>query len=214
MTNDLQAFLARARAAVAIAPSAFEARDASPAFAQPQLAGRLVELSASGAGATMTAAIELVRGAQAASEPVAWIASPGASFYPPDAADSGVDLDALVIVRVTDAIAAARAAERLLRSGAFGLIAIDLGAGDVPIAHQGRLVTLAQQHDAAVVFLTEKAAGAASLGSLISLRVEALRRCDGADRYACVLRAIKDKRRGPGWSDERIVRAPDGAGTP
>ena len=38
---------------------------------------------------------------------------------------------------------------------------------------QGRLVTLAQTHDAAIVCLTEKPADAASLGSLVSLRAEA-----------------------------------------
>src|SRR5438045_2881081 len=44
---------------------------------------------------------------------------------------------------------------------------------------QGRLVTLAQTHDAAVVCLTEKTEDTASLGSLVSLRAQALRRrCD------------------------------------
>jgi recombination protein RecA len=188
-------------------------RDSAPpaaSFARAQLTGRLVELSAQGAGATTTAAMSLVRGAQEEGEPVAWICLPRASFYPPDVADSGIDLDALVVVRVADGTAAARAAEKLLRSGAFGLVVIDLGGdGDVAMAHQGRLVTLAQQHDAAVVFLTEKSADAASLGSLISLRAEAMRVRD-AGRFACAVRALKDKRRGPGWIHEESFRAPSG----
>jgi hypothetical protein len=61
------------------------------------------------------------------------------------------------------------------------------------MAVQGRLVTLAQTHDAAIVCLTEKSAETASLGSLISLRTEATRLRDEV-----VLRVIKDKRRGPG----------------
>src|SRR5580765_8449504 len=126
------------------------------------LRGRLVELSARGATATLTAAIELVVEAQQAAEPVAWVTLGNATFYPPDAADSGVDLAALAVVRVHDATAAARAAERLLRSGGFGLVGIDFGGGsfaqqgiEMPIAHQGRLVTLAQAHDAAVGWITE-----------------------------------------------------------
>ncbi|HTJ46649.1 MAG TPA: recombinase A [Kofleriaceae bacterium] len=187
------------------------ARVAEPAgFARAQLTGRLIELSAQGAGATTTAAMKLVRGAQEEGEPVAWIALPRGSFYPPDVADSGIDLDALVIVRAGDGTVAARAAEKLLRSGAFGLIVIDLGAdADVPMAHQGRLVTLAQQHDAAVVFLTEKSAEASSLGSLISLRLEAMRVRE-ASRFACAVRALKDKRRGPGWTHEEKLRGPAG----
>lgn len=185
----------------------------APGWSRDQLAGRLVELSGVGATAALSIAIGLVRGAQEQAEPVAWIALPSACFFPPDAADSGIDLDALVVVRVADAAVAARAAERLLRSGAFGLIVIDLGAEtnvDVPAAHQGRLVTLAQQHDAAIVFVTEKTAEAASLGSLVSLRGEALRvrRADGG--FTCQVRAIKDKRRGPGWAHEEILRAPAG----
>jgi recombination protein RecA len=184
-----------------------------PSWNREQLAGRLVELSGQGATAALSIAIGLVREAQEQAEPVAWIALPRAGFYPPDAADSGLDLDALVVVRVGDAVVATRAAERLLRSGAFGLVVIDLGAeptSEVSIAHQGRLVTLAQQHDAAIVFVTEKSAEAASLGSLVSLRGEALRmrRDDGG--FTCLVRALKDKRRGPGWTHQEVLRAPAG----
>ncbi|HMG24514.1 MAG TPA: hypothetical protein VK607_24425, partial [Kofleriaceae bacterium] len=169
------------------------------------LRGRLVELSARGAAATLTAAIELVVEAQQASEPVGWVTLGSSSFYPPDVADSGVDLAALAVIRAHDATAAARAAERLLRSGGFGLVVLDFGGGstvDVPIAHQGRLVTLAQTHDAAVVCITEKPGDAPSLGSLVSLRAEALRLYapEDSDRgYHVTLRVLKDKRRGPGW---------------
>src|SRR5215475_7854103 len=115
------------------------------------LRGRLVELSARGATATLTSAIDLVLEVQQADEPVAWVTLGNATFYPPDVAASGVDLAALAVVRVHDVVAAARAAERLLRSGGFGLVVLDLvgSALELPIAHQGRLVTLAQTHDAA-----------------------------------------------------------------
>jgi recombination protein RecA len=178
------------------------------------LRGRLVELSARGATATLTAAIELVLEAQRADEPVAWMTFGNATFYPPDVADSGVDLAALVVVRASDATAAARAAERLLRCGAFGLVVLDFGgaggAGELPIAHQGRLVTLAQAHDAAVVCITEKPGDAASLGSLVSLRAEALRLRDRDRDYDVTVHALKDKRRGPGWSRTIKRRGPSG----
>lgn len=190
------------------------------------LGGRLVELSARGASATLTTAIELVLEAQLAGEPAAWITLRHSSFYAPDVADCGVDLAALVVIRAPDPIAATRAAERLLRSGAFGLLVLDFCSGDqreieLPIAHQGRLITLAQTHHTAVVCITEKPADAPSLGSLISLRAEAVRLLErragsgGRPRepergHDVKLRVLKDKRHGPGWSRTRKLRGPAG----
>lgn len=212
MSDDLKEFLARARTAVATKIAPLEAAQVleHPGWGLPALRGRLVELSARGATATLTASIDLVIEAQREGEPVAWIMGPEGSFSPPDVADSGVDLAALVIVRVPELAAATRAAERLLRSGAFGLVVIDLGAlAEVPIAHQGRLVTLAQAHDAAVVCLTDKPADAGSIGSLISLRAEALR-VRSAGGFELTLRVLKDKRRGPGFQKTRRARGPAG----
>lgn len=227
MSDELREFLARARAGHAGAATARIVRldelerGAQAEVEQPwglaALRGRLVELSARGASATLTTAIELVLEAQREGEPVAWIVpwptdgAPAGTFYPPDVADSGVDLAALVVVRAPSAIAVIRAAERLLRSGAFGLIVLDLGTAsvDVPMAHQGRLVTLAQAHDAAIVCLTEKPSETPSLGSLVSLRVDALR-ARTQEGFEISMRALKDKRRGPGWTRARKARGPAG----
>lgn len=212
MSDDLKEFLSRARgsAAVKIAPLEQSNVLALPGWGLSTLRGRLVELSARGAAATLTASIDLVIEAQREGEPVAWIMGPDGSFYPPDVADSGVDLAALVVVRVPDQAAATRAAERLLRSGAFGLITLDLGAlAEIPIAHQGRLVTLAQAHDAAVVCLTDKTAESGSIGSMVSMRAEALRvRSQGG--FELTLRVLKDKRRGPGFQKTLRARGPAG----
>jgi recombination protein RecA len=222
MNDDLREMLAKAKGSAATArivrltpPEEGIAPAADPGrWSLETLSGRLVELSARGATATLTIAIELVLEAQLAAEPAAWVTLSNATFFPPDVADSGVDLAALVVVRVGDATAAARAAERLLRSGAFGLVILDFGGGggtvEVPIAHQGRLVTLAQTHHAAVVCITEKPADAASLGSLVSLRAEALRLADRDRGYDVTLRVLKDKRRGPGWSRTIKLRGPAG----
>ncbi len=223
--DDVERFLARARgggsggAATALAVAgdviALPEVEVAP-WGLAALRGRLVELSARGASAVLTTAIELVCEAQQAAEPAAWVTLSGGSFYPPDAADCGVDLAALVVVRVTSAITAARAAERLLRSGAFGLVVMDLvELGIDPrlaMATQGRLVTLAQAHDAALVCLTDKPNESPSLGSLVSLRAAALRTRTASGELGVTLRALKDKRRGPDWQRARRRRGPAGYG--
>jgi recombination protein RecA len=218
MSDDLRELLAKAKGSAANArigrlDGLGTPDPAAERWGFEVLRGRLVELSARGATATLTTAVELVREAQLVAEPVAWVALGNGTFYPPDVADSGVDLAALVVVRVLDTTAAARAAERLLRSGAFGLVVLDFGSGgavEIPIAHQGRLVTLAQTHHAAVVCITNKPADAGSLGSLISLRAEALRLANREHGYNVTLRVLKDKRRGPGWSRTIKLRGPAG----
>src|SRR6478735_5601208 len=132
-SDELDRFLANARGSAATAKilsldelRAKRAEDTSAAWGLAALRGRLVELSARGATATLTAAIEIVAEAQEQSEPVAWIALASSTFYPPDVAESGIDLAALVVIRAPDATACARAAERCLRSGAFGLVIMDL----------------------------------------------------------------------------------------
>jgi recombination protein RecA len=104
-----------------------------PRWGLGELTGRLVELSAGGASATLTVATGLVLEAQRAGEPVAWIA-PGddGTFYPPDLAESGVDLGALVVIRAPSCQPRAMltAADRLLRSGAFGLVLLDLARAE------------------------------------------------------------------------------------
>lgn len=212
MSDSFESFLASAKV---VRLDQLRASTPAPAEAKWTLGtmrGRLVELSARGATATLTAAIEVVLEAQTQSEPVAWITLASGTFYPPDAADSGVDLNALVVIRVSDAITAARAAERVLRSGAFGLVVLDLGAGraELSMPVQGRLVTLAQTHDAAVVCITDKTADTASIGSLVSLRADALRDRDSSGRFHVTVRALKDKQRGPGWTWRALRGAPAG----
>jgi recombination protein RecA len=174
--------------------------------------GRLGEISAQSASATLTLAFRLVLEAQKRNEPTVWVTGQASAFYPPDAADAAIDLNALIVVRVPDNRRAARSADSLLRSGAFGLIVLDLGAdtrGLTP-AMQSRLVGLAKKHQAALVCLTEKEAQRPSVGALVSIRVEATRKHEGEDRYACEAQVLKDKRRGPGWSHREVFHGPDG----
>lgn len=174
------------------------------------IAGRFIEISTSANAASLTLAFGLVREAQKQGEPVGWVTSTGSFFYPPDAAHGGVDLAALVVIRVLHDGVIPTAGEKLLRSGGFGLVVFDLGTADIPIPLQSRLTGLAQHHHTALVCLTEKESRAFSLGSLVSLRAHAERQRSSDNRFACRLRVLKDKRRGPTWSHEELCRGPAG----
>ncbi len=192
-----------------------------------QVAGRLVEISGVGATAPLTLAFGLVLQAQRQNEPVAWITRDDSLFYPPDAAEGGIDLDALVIVRVPDGRAAARAADQLARSGAFGLVVLDLCAKPVlsnakradgstrlttglPIPLQTRLAGLAHKYQTALLCLTTKGDEVPSLGPLVSLRVAARRERLADDQFSCGLIVLKDKRQGPTWRHAEVCCGPAG----
>lgn len=182
-----------------------------PAWGLPVLAGRLVELSGEAASATLTFATGLVAEAQRQGEPAAWIGPRETSFYPPDVAAAGVDLAALVVVWAERPRTAAQAADLLLRCGAFGLVILDLGrTTGLPLAGQTRLAALAKRHATALVCLTHKGAQQPSLGSLVSLRAEAVRVGRRGRRFRCEARVLKDKRHGPGWTHAELCDGPEG----
>ncbi|WP_428266818.1 recombinase A [Haliangium sp.] len=200
----------RADARLGARPPTSTRADQATRWSWAGLSGRLTEISGVGAVAPLTSAFGLILDAQTRSEPAAWVSLPETHFYPPDAAAGGVDLDALAVVMVPGVREAGRAAEHLLRSGAFGLVVLDLGrSARLPPALQGRLVGLAKHHDAALVCITEKPRDAASLGTLVSLRTEVVRAAhEGA--FACELTVLKDKSRGPGWTQREVVHGPAG----
>jgi len=175
-----------------------------------EVAGRLVEISSSTAAAALTLTFTLIHEAQQRGETVGWVTLADSFFYPPDAARGGIDLAALVVVRLAHAEGIARAGEKLLRSGGFGIIVLDLGSADIPMALQTRLTGLAHRHHTALICLTEKNHAAFSLGSLVSLRAHAERKRVEDNRFACTLRVLKDKRRGPTWNYEEFYAGPAG----
>ena len=194
---------------VVSASSLHVARQA-PVWSVADLSGRLVELSAGAEAAHLTAAFGLVLDAQLCGDRAAWITLEHSSFFPPDVAAGGIDLDALPIVRVPDARAAGRAADHLVRSGGFGLVVVDLPGGeDIGAALLTRLLGLARQHDVAVLLLTKKSDEASSMHSLISLRAEARWHAREGRCEVCV-RVIKDKRGGAGWTHVETCRGPAG----
>lgn len=197
-------------------------RIAPAAWRLSELAGRLTELSGLGDGACLTLAFSVLLDAQQQGEPVAWITLEDSCFHPLDAWASGADLEALPVVRMADTQAIVRAADRLARSGGFGLLVLDLGAGDdkatalgqrpvrVSTAQQARLRSLAHHHGTAILCLTRKPESTASLGSLVSLHARTRRERTESGDYRVHLEAVKDKHRGPGWEHTEVFIGPDG----
>lgn len=185
--------------------------DQAASWSLEELAGRLVELSGGRASSALTAAMGLVCQVQRHGEPAAWVCAGDATFFPPDAARGGVDLAALPVVRVHDGHQAARAADKLARSGAFGLVVLDLDErASVPTPLMRRLLKWAEEHQTALLCLTHRPDDAPSLTPLVSLRGIAERSRLGEDRFSCRIEIIRDKRRGPGWSFEEVCCGPPG----
>jgi len=198
------------------------------------LAGGIVEISGAAPAAGLTAATRLIREAQERGEPAAWIAADDSVFYAPDLHDSGVDLAALPVVRVRGPLPGARAAEHLLRSGAFALLVLDLvgsagpagtrapagfrasgGSGrwrraELPAAAQVRLAALCRRHQAALLLLARRPPESPPIASLAVFRAEGTVQRTAFDRFTFRLQALKDKRQGGGWSHEETFRGPDG----
>ncbi len=195
------------------------------------LAGRLVEILSVAAPARLTAALGVVRDAQRQGESTVWITTTHSSFFPPDAAEGGVDLDSMPVVRLPLVDDIPRAADALIRSGAFGLVVMDL-IGEVGPARRSlgeggrearigsgapaRLTGLAKKHDAAVVLLTGDPRDSSRLGPLVSLRAEARRGSKpsssfrGDRRGVIEIRIIKDKLQAAGWRHMEPCRGPAG----
>ena len=201
-----------------VSASSLQVARQTPIWSVADLSGRLVELSAGAEAGHLTAAFGLVLDAQLCGDRAAWVTLEHSSFFPPDVAAGGIDLDALPVVRVPDARAAGRAADHLVRSGGFGLVVVDLSGGEhvrsasPSVLHAAlltRLLGLARQQDVAVLLLTKKSHEAPSMHSLISLRAEARWRTREGRCEVCV-RVIKDKRGGAGWTHVETCRGPAG----
>ncbi|MBK6917281.1 MAG: hypothetical protein IPH07_07770 [Deltaproteobacteria bacterium] len=196
------------------------------------LPGRIVELSGlpegGGSTARTTTAVSLVRYVQASGDTSAWIQPRGGPLFTPDLQDAGIDLDALVVVHVGTAPllhGLCKAAELLLRSGALGLVVVDLTdaavearGGPAMTAWLGRMLGLARQHDSRIVLLTEKPTHADSLGTLVSVRIESQRHRVHAQSwgpegaFTVEHHVIKNKSGAPFDVVPDRHRAPDGLG--
>ena len=185
--------------------------EASRDLSLDALRGRLTEISSRRSQAAITLAVELIAQCHRAGEPAAWIGPPTSLFYPPDAAGWSLDWFALAILQIEEAHSAGRAADKLLRSGAFGLVILDLlHQPSLPTPLLGRLLRLAETHESALLFLTPSGEHSQSLSSLIALRIEARWKEANPDRLQGEFRILKDKRRGPGRCLQESYHGPMG----
>ncbi len=184
------------------------------------LAGRLVEILSVAEPARLTAAFKVVRDAQRQSDSTVWITTTNSSFFPPDAAEGGVDLDSMPVIRLPLVDDIPRAADTLIRSGAFGLVVMDL-IGEVGREARigrgapARLMGLAQKHDTAVILLTGDPRDSGRLGPLVSLRAEASRgnkpsSFRGGRMGVIEIHIIKDKLQAAGWRHTEPCCGPAG----
>jgi recombination protein RecA len=170
------------------------------------LVGVLAEISEERAAGAVSFAVEIMGQAQAAREHAAWVAAAGSLFFPPDLAARGIDLSALTVIRAGGCPESFLAAEWLARSGAVGLVIVDLNENPVVSdSALGRIQKIAERSPAAVVFLTRKKARDPSLGSRISVRGNVSRQ--GTAPLAVTITTVRDKRAGAG---SRLGRHYDG----
>lgn len=181
--------------------------------------GRLIELiSERGPSSGSSVAAFALREAQREGSLVAWIEHEEGALFPPDLAAAGLDLGSLLIVRTPSAggvIAIAKAAEILLRTGAFGALTLDLSALNRPRgeAFLARLAALAREHSARVLILRSsrpKSSLGASLGASIALRLDAQRVRIAPARFRLELSALKNKIGQPPPRIFRTFGAPEG----
>ncbi|MFP4377456.1 MAG: hypothetical protein ACLFP4_10455 [Spirochaetales bacterium] len=187
------------------------------------LRGRLTELVGGATSANVSVASRLMVQAQRAGELVAWVASHRDAFFPPDLAAAGVDLQALLVIWAVEpevarpapgersAVRATRSAERMIRSGACGLVIIDLARElSISTAAQGRLLRLAEQHKSHVLILRRARSDGNYSGTLVSVRGESSRERVAPGRFTCTITNTKDKREGPGWTVSEEFNGPPG----
>lgn len=210
------------RASLRLAPPnpPSEAR-AHDTLAARLLPGRIVECSAppERPSARTSTAVALLRHVQAEGDTAAWIQRTGGPLFPPDLHEAGIDLDALVVVHIAAKPARpgmCKAAELLLRSGAFGLVVVDLeddaASSPAMAAWLGRILGLARAHDSRVLLITEKPTCADSLGTLVGLRIESRRRRDARGAFVVDHHVIKNKSGAPFDVAPDPYRHPDGVG--
>jgi hypothetical protein len=124
------------------------------------LCGRFVEITGSYATAALSVAAGLLHAAQQRDGYAVWIGGEDSVFFPPDFSSAGIDMRVLPVLRLPNAMTAWRAADTLLRSGAFAVVVVDARNFSMPsLSMQTRLTGLAQKHGAVLVALCRESRG-------------------------------------------------------
>lgn len=165
--------------------------------------GRLVEISGAHGVAKTSLAAQLVYSVQQQNERAAWVMSEDSTAFPPDLARNGIDLEALLMLRIAkrfEPYGLPRAAELILRSGSLGLLILDCTDRPPPsdLAWQRRLLGLARQYQTRLVALTQKERHENSISSLVCLRAEPVWIRTHERHFLLEFRLLKNK---AGFSD-------------
>jgi hypothetical protein len=173
------------------------------------LVGILAEVSEEVPSGAVSFAAEIIAEAQRQNEPVAWVTGTESIFFPPDLRGRGIDISAVAVIRVKGETDSLMAAEWLVRSGAIGLVVVDLAAqGSITDDSLGRLLRLSERNSCAVIFLTRKRGRDPSLGSRISLRGCITR--SGSGPFVIDIRTTRDKRSNSSSRQSRRYHGPSG----
>ncbi len=173
------------------------------------LVGILAEISQESACGAVSFVTEIILEAQGQNEPVAWVAGVSTTWYPPDLAQRGVDLGAVAVIRAGGEYESLTATEWLVRSGALGLVIVDVeGEWKATDASLGRIQKLADRSRCAVVFITRKRSQEPSLGSRISLRGCIGR--SGSEPFHIVINTVKNKKSNSSSRQGRQYHGPSG----
>lgn len=203
-----------------------------PRLVWPDLLGRLVEVVGGPRSLRLAWLAQVTAAAQTAGDAALWLQTEESAPFPPDVRAAGVALERLPLLRLPDFAAQLRAADVALRSGAFGLCAIDATAATLQALDAtrtldnalGRLLGLCQKHAACLLFLTPAPQPSAQRGranedafddsegslrtSLVSLRFAVERDRDVPGRLQLLVK--KDKRHGPASLRAEVRGGPDG----
>ena len=139
------------------------------------LGGEVIEMPSGPMTCAISFAGDLILSAQTIGEPCAWVYATKSIFFPPDFDTLGVDLNALALIKVDSAQKAAYSAERLIKSGGFGCVVVDLPRESwFSVALQKRIANYVRKERACVLYLIQSTEGEdyERLGSSTSIFAE------------------------------------------
>lgn len=166
------------------------------------LTGKIVEFSGWNQSACLSLTIPLIQESQKSIKECAWIlpsAKRGESlFFPPDFQSAGIDCSRIPIIRSTSVVDSFGIAEKLIRSGGFSLVVLDLTEGKrVRGSTVGRISSMAQKYQSLVLCLTRNPPGHPSLDPMVFIHVH-VDACLKNGIYQVRASVQKDKTQAPG----------------
>ena len=198
-----------------VGPSHKFTESAPRRFNLPGLSGMVVEFSGWNQSACISLSIPLIQECQLAGKICAWIVpcsvERASLFFPPDFAESGINCSEIPILWCKNAMDGFGIAEKLLRSGGFGMLVLDLTESRrIRSNTMGRIHNMAQRFGSLVLCLTRKPQGEPSLDPMIFVHVHVEARKKNTDVYEVMATIQKDKAQAPGKTMSWVYDAPPG----